>query len=433
MRSREFLKPLTEEATNSIQSDLDTISQVTINHPEVSKKINPALSALVNFLKAKAGQNRSIKEDPQTDSLIGELEAMLPGITEPALRDQIEQKIKQIKDSALSAEKAAEQQGFVQGAASVFNVRTASEEIEKLLNQVTQVPLNLRKLVKKELVNYVTEDNQTFDIVKQFISQCATPERYFNLPELIEAEASSSFTTDPNIVPIAKLLAGVVPVGKRSATGKGEVLMMLMGSGASEPEVGDLHVDLGGEVVMVEVKASEGTTDWTLSSSAMNVAAARTILVNTVNKFAGRTVFLDAPAKTEKDGITGISGIGRDTLPILNPIFQQMGAAATKEMFGKMVLSVMGKEVELLLPPLLDSITDRGMDTAKMIPALKQFQFDWYKSKNKHYALITINTVTLSFSIAKTSEKFVGDPAVSATKIFDFRANPGAIITFKQK
>jgi hypothetical protein len=184
---------------------------------------------------------------------------------------------------------------------------------------------------------------------------------------------------------------------------------------------------------MVEVKASEGTTDWTLSSSAMNVDGARTILVNTVNKVAGRTVFLDAPAKTEKDGITGISGIGRDTLPILNPIFQQMGAAATKEMFSKMVLSVMGKDVETILPPLLDSITDKGMNPALMIPALKQFQFDWYKSKNKHYALITLNTVTLSFSIAKTGEKFVRDPSISATKIFDFRPNPGSIITFKQK
>ena len=95
-------------------------------------------------------------------------------------------------------------------------------------------------------------------------------------------------------------------------------MLAAIGKGTTKPAVGDIIVG----TKRIEVKASDldkkgKVTDFGFGSQP--VGKARTIMVNTINKTLGRVVLFDGDAgEQDENGVSGISGIGKRNLPMLN-------------------------------------------------------------------------------------------------------------------
>jgi len=436
MRAREFLKE------NVVQSDLDVISQITTDHPEVSKKINTALAALVSFLKLKTGQNKSISEDQQTDSLIDELEALLPGITDPILRTQIEQKIKQIKDSAEAAEKTATAQGFQTGIALGNNPDKAIEhlntEINNRLKKLSQIPQAVRSAVSKEAFDTIrqTKDSKA---VLSFLDACSQPTKPIDLENIITSGGTGQLvSSDDPYFEIIRHLAKINPGSGNAASGQGEWMLVLAGTNTKKITPGDIQVGS----FKVEVKASDtkegkrSLTDFVLNSQKLPVEQSRNHLIDAVNRILGKPALKHGSATKG-----GISALNSKTLERLNPLFSEMNKIkpnSVQETFKEMWRIIMP---ESDLAPYIDNIAkeinpDGTIDLQKMYGPTATLAAAYYKLSNQHDALLLLNIPTLSYTVVndpkEMSDLLKKDAStLTMSSIFDFRNNPGSI-TFKK-
>ena len=344
--------------------------------------------------------------------------------SDPRLKAIAEKKIKE-----------AEATGFTVGAALGQEKPFAGlqKTITDAVMQLRQLPEMYKKVVAKECIHMVVEGVPHAHVVK-FLQQCATPNRLIDLPTIVSRSGSGTLPIPEQYVEICRRIARLTPGSSNAATGKGELMLILIGNDTEKATPGDILVDK----TPIEVKASDSTgsalSDFVLGK--MDTKSARTILVNAVNKTAGTTVLLDKEAKFKSaDGsAVGISGIGRDTLPVLNQYFSQMGRPAVQQMFSQMLSAAVGSGLDQQISEVVGSISEDGtLDPAKIIPPMKKLVFDFYQLKNKHAGLLALNIESLNYTMSLTGDEFAGAPEILVTKIFDFRPVASSILSIKRK
>ena len=341
--------------------------------------------------------------------------------SDPRLKALAEKKIKEAEaesfnvGSALSSSNAFEK----------FN-----KDVLSLVSNLKQLPLAFSDEVAKALSHMAVQGTNHNDLLN-FLDACATEERIIDLASIVSKSGSGSFSIPKQYQGIVKALALITPGSKNAASGKGELMLAAIGKGTTKPTVGDIIV---GEK-RIEVKASDGATG-KLSDFALGkqtVSKARTIMVNTINKTLGKVVLLDAPAEQQdENGISGISGIGKQNLPMLNKLFAEMGADATQKMFREMFTAVVGSKFSEDIDKIIAAIDEKGIEATKFKSGVIGLLFDYYKAVNKHDGLLTINIPNLTYNYVEDAESFASSN-ITAITLFNFRDVAGSITTFKQK
>lgn len=330
--------------------------------------------------------------------------------------------------------KEAEATAFTVGAALGNDKPFAGVQkaVTEAVTELTQLPGLYKKAVAKECIHMIVEGEPQQNVIK-FLQQCATPGRVIDLSTLVSKAGNGRLPIPEQYQSICKHLARLAPGTSNARTGKGELMLIMIGNNTEKATPGDIKVNND----LVEVKASDvsgsAMSDFVLGK--MNTASARKILVNTINQVAGKTVFLDKEAKAKlPNGATGISGIGRDTLPILNTYFAQMGRADVVNMFTSMLEASVGTELRSQISEVVNAISEDGtLDPALIIPPMKKLVFDYYQLKNKHAGLLTLNVETLNYTMSLTGDDFAQASDVMVTKIFDFRPVASSILSIKQR
>ena len=328
------------------------------------------------------------------------------------------------------AEAAAFKVGYTLSAKDVFS--QFNNEVLSLVKNLTQLPPDFSKELTKTFSHLAAQGIDQNQLIS-FLKDAATPDRIINLPSIVSKSGSGSLPIPSQYRDIVQALAVVTPGSKNAASGKGELVLAVIGKDTTKPSIGDIVV--GNK--RVEVKASDEAKG-SLSDFALGgqpVEKARKIMVDTINRVLGRTVLLDAPAssKDEATGATGISAIGVKNLPKLNELFKEMGEQETKEMFKKMFLAVVGSKFNDDIEKIVTAIDSNGIQLEKMRRGVVELLFNYYKSINGHSGLLTLNVPKLTYNYVEDSEAFASLKDITIGSLFDFRSNPGSITTFKQK
>ena len=307
-----------------------------------------------------------------------------------------------------------------------------NDEVVSLVSELKQLPPAFSKEVVKELSNMAVQGTNHNDLLN-FLNACATEERIIDLPSIVSEFGSGSFSIPEQYREIVKALAQITPGSSNAASGKGELMLAVIGKGTTKPAVGDIVVGKK----RIEVKASDkgpkgAETDFGFGSQP--VGKARTIMVNTINKTLGRVVLFDGDAgEQDENGVSGISGIGTRNLPMLNKLFVEMGASATQTMFREMFTAVVGSKFSEDIDKIVSDIDENGIDATALRSGVIGLLFDYYKAVNKHDGLLTINLPNLTYNYVEDAESFASLPNITIGSLFDFRKKPSSITTFKQK
>jgi hypothetical protein len=337
--------------------------------------------------------------------------------------------------------KAVAEQKLKDAEAAGFNVGTAlssgnafakfNKDVLSLVSDLKQLPPAFSNEVAKALSHMAVQGTNHNDLI-DFLKVCATEERVIDLESIVSKSGSGSLPIPEQYREIVKALALITPGSKNAASGKGELMLAAIGKGATKPAVGDIVV---GEK-RIEVKASDAgkgsLSDFGFGSQP--VGKARTIMVNTINKTLGRVVFFDGDAgEQDENGVSGISGIGKKNLPMLNKLFAEMGASATQKMFREMFTAVVGSKLSEDIDKIVAAIDENGIEETALRAGVVGLLFDYYKAVNKHDGLLTINIPNLTYNYVEDAETFASLPNITIGSLFDFRNNPSSITTFKQK
>ncbi len=344
--------------------------------------------------------------------------------SDPRLKAIAEKKIREAETTGFTVGAALGQEKPFEGLKKTIN---------DAVNQLKQLPNMYKKEVAKEAVHMVIDGVPHATVVK-FLQGCATPNRVIDLPAIVSKAGSGILPIPKEYQEICQRFARLTPGSSNAATGKGELMLILIGNDTEKATPGDIIVD----GAPIEVKASDvsgsAVSDFVLGK--MDTASARTILVNSVNKAAGKTVFLNKEAKVKSaDGTaTGISGIGRDTLPILNQYFATMGKPSVAKMFSEMLVAAVGAGFEQQISNIVTAVSEDGtLDPAAVIPLLKKLVFDFYQTKNKHVGLLALNVETMGYTMSLTGDDFARAAEIQVTKIFDFRPVASSILSIKRR
>jgi hypothetical protein len=389
--------------------------------------INLRQSVLGILAQLDAQGEHELAEDVRTpDQIIANIESdedyfqrLLD--SDPKLKAIAERKIKEAEAVAFTAGAALTDKPF----------EVLKKSVTDAVNALTQIPSTYKEVITKEAVHVVVEGTPV-DTVLKFLRDCARPNRIIDLPNIVNRAGSGELAIPREYRTIATKIARLTPGSSNAAMGKGELLLILIGRDTSKATPGDIKVgNLPIEVKASDTSGKSNLSDWVLGK--MDTRSARTILVKTVNQAAGRLVFLDKEAKTVNNNVTGISGIGRDTLPVLNEWFKTMGYEKVADMFRKMINVAVGPGFEDNADEVARSISPDGtMDPNRVIPPLKKLVFEFYQEKNKHAGLLALNIANMTYTMSVNGNDFAESPDILVTKIFDFRPVASSILSIKR-
>ena len=431
MRFFEFVQPQQGESTVSKLIDI-------VKDPNADPRLKNEILAILKQLETAGNKADNKPANPNPQEQIA---------TESTASDTI-QTIESDEDyyqRILNSDprlKAVAEQKLKDAEAAGFNVGTAlsssdafakfNDEVVSLVSELKQLPPAFSKEVVKELSNMAVQGTNHNDLLN-FLNACATEERIIDLPSIVSEFGSGSFSIPEQYREIVKALAQITPGSSNAASGKGELMLAVIGKGTTKPAVGDIVVGKK----RIEVKASDkgpkgAETDFGFGSQP--VGKARTIMVNTINKTLGRVVLFDGDAgEQDENGVSGISGIGTRNLPMLNKLFVEMGADATQAMFREMFTAVVGSKFSEDIDKIVAAIDENGIDATALRSGVIGLLFDYYKAVNKHDGLLTINLPNLTYNYVEDAESFASLPNITIGSLFDFRKKPSSITTFKQK
>ena len=342
--------------------------------------------------------------------------------------------------------KAAAEKLLKKAEAESFKIGQAlggKEALPQLKNRIADAIAKLPQLedklhikaVETAVRDLILDGDISQELVFEFLEECATTNRIFDLSGIVSNAPVANIKPIPEkYETICKNIARLTPGSSSSATGKSELLCILAGKGTKDQKTkGDINVDNK----LIEVKASDqgdkSLSDFVFGGK-MPTKDARKILVDTLNRELGKTVYIDGLAKQRNsEGISGISGIGVKNLPKLNKYFREIGEAKTKEMFKKMFEAVVGTGYSNEISAILESIGSDGINIEKYFPPLKKLMFQYYKDVNGHDGILTVNVPNLSFDYVEEAEDFEGLNQVSITFLFDFRPVASSITGFKRQ
>jgi len=431
MRFFEFAAP---------QQDQNTVSKLVdiVKNPNTDPKLKNEILAILKQLEVKGTkQDKQLNAIPPAEEITKEAVGDDTISTIESDEDYFQRilnsdpRLKAIAEKKL---KDAESQGFNVGSALSAGdaFKRFNDQVLSLVQHLKQLPPDFAKEVTKTFSHLATQGIDQQDLIS-FLQDCAKPDRLIDLPALTSKSGTGIRLNVPSkYQEIVKHLVAVTPGSKNAAAGKGELMLAVIGKDTTKPAVGDIIV---GEK-RVEVKASDATGK-TISDFALGkqpVEKARTIMVNTMNRTLGREVFLDATADTTNDqGVTGISSINTKNLAQLNKLFSEMGAEATQKMFREMFTAVVGNKFSKDIEDIVSSIDNNGINVESMRKAIVALLFDYYKSVNNHTGLLTINVPNLTINYVEDAASFAAIPNLTIGTLFDFRANPGSITSFKEK
>lgn len=304
------------------------------------------------------------------------------------------------------------------------------DQIFDAVDALDHLPKDYKDLLVKECISAVI-DGEDEATVMAFLDKCATSSRIIDLPAIVSTAGSGKLPIPVKYHQLCKRLARLVPGSSNAAAGKGELLLLTIGRNAKNAFPGDIVV----EGKQQEIKASDitksGISDFVLGK--MDTKSSRTILVTSINKFFGKTVFLDKEAKHKSNGVTGLSGISSTNIGLLNQYFKQMGNTAVSDIFAKMLEAAVGPGFDRQIVKVVKAISKDGtIDFSKMIPLMKELVFDFYQAKNGHHGVILLNIEKLEYTMTLTKKDFVNAPEILVTKLFDFRPVASSILSIKR-
>lgn len=429
MRFFEFAKPQQGESTVSKLVDI-------AKDPNVDPRLKNEILAILKQLETAGAQTDKKLANPQEQIATESTDAATIQTIEsdeeyyqrklnsdPRLKAVAEQKIKD-----------AEAAGFKMG-----TTLSAKDVFSQFNTEVLSLVKNLKQLTPrfsdelKSIISHLATQGIEQDRLISFLKAAATPDRIIDLPLIVSKNGGGPLPIPEEYKDIVQAMVGNPARGSNASTGKGELLLTVLGKDTVKPEVGDIIVGKK----PVEVKASDYTKGKKLTEFALGiqpVGKARTIMVNTMNKVLGRTIFLDATSTTvdEKTGVTGISSIGKQNLPKLNKFFQEMGQQQTQDMFRKMFLAVIGSKFSDDIEKIIASIDDNGIELEKMRQQVIELVFNYYKSVNGHVGILTVNIPNLTYNYVEDAETFASLENIKTGSLFNFRRNPSSITTFTQ-
>jgi hypothetical protein len=436
MRAFEFLTEFSgQPASNTVSILLDLVKD-----PDTDPNLKAEILDILKQLEQKTNQTPTSGNDPipvQEDAksnLISKIESDEEYYqklmnSDPRLKAIAEKKIKEAEAASFNMGSA------LSGDRAFTSLKT---DINTAFSKLPQIPTIFKSAIEKECINAVIEGDITKDSLLRFLGQCATPDRIIDMPTIVSKSLTSGNLVYPEeYLKLAKRIGKLTPGSSSSASGKGEALLILTGKGTEKANPGDITVD---GVGLVEVKSSDlsgksGLSDFVFGGK-MQTSKARTILVNTVNKAAGKVMYLDKLSKEtagdDTNNVSGISSIGPKALVKLNPIFQKMGAANTQKMFTDMFTAVIGSSFEQEIQDIVSTIDNNGVVPEKMFPGIKTLMFKYYQKINKHAGVLALNINHLTYSYTSDGEDFAKLPDIKTTSLFDFRPVNASITSFKK-
>lgn len=431
MRFFEFVQP--QQSENTVSKLVDIVKD-----PNTDPRLKNEILAILKQLETAGAKadNKPVDANPQEQIAIES--TALDTIQTIESDEEYWQKIMdsdpRLKALAEKKIKEAEAESFNVGAAlsSSNAFEKFNKDVLSLVSNLKQLPPAFSDEVAKALSHMAVQGTNHNDLLN-FLDACATEERIVNLTSIVSKSGSGSFSIPKQYQGIVKALALITPGSKNAASGKGELMLAAIGKGTTKPAVGDIIVG----TKRIEVKASDldkkgKVTDFGFGSQP--VGKARTIMVNTINKTLGRVVLFDGDAgEQDENGVSGISGIGKRNLPMLNKLFAEMGASVTQKMFREMFTTVVGSKFSEDIDKIIAAIDENGIEETAMRSGVIGLLFDYYKAVNKHDGLLTVNIPNLTYNYVEDAESFASLPNITIGSLFDFRDNPSSITTFKQK
>ena len=399
-----------------------------LKDPNISDEIRDEVERLLATL---ASQDDETNEDISADT-VNKIES------DEEYYERILNSDPRLKAAAEKLLKKAEAESFKMGQA--LGGKEALPQLKnKIADAIAKLPQLEDKLhikaVETAVRDLILDGDISQELVFEFLEECSTANRIFDLSGIVSNAPVANIKPIPEkYETICKNIARLTPGSSSSATGKSELLCILAGKGTRDQKTkGDINVDNK----LIEVKSSDigaKTISDFVFGGKMPTKDARKILVDTLNKELGRTVYIDGLAtQKNNEGITGISAIGQKNLPKLNEYFKEIGESKTKEMFNKMFQAVVGTGYTDEVSEILKSIGSDGIDMGTYFPALKKLMFQYYKDVNGHDGILTVNVPNLSFDYVEDAQDFEGLDQVSITYLFDFRPVASSITSFKRK
>ena len=430
MRLFEFTSSETGlDLSNSIDAELDKISNLIDQNPGIEGKINTELDKIISQAKAAIDLDTIDKEENPTsvndqefkeastgqsnfESKRAEIFSMLPKMS-PKEERALLKKLKELSDP-----------GRV--------MSDLSEELKTILSKRTDIAVGVRQIFIKELFDYIRLNPNDASLVSDFLNDCASGNGPIDLPEIISREGSGDLVDKSNPYrQILLKLAKTNPGSGNAASGQGEWMLVLAGKNTKKITPGDIQT--GNDRIEVKSSDSRGKsfTDFVLSSDKLPVAQAKDFFVGSINKILKRNAI---GSGTATEG--GISALNEKTVSKYADIFREVNSKKPNAM--QEIIKGLWKTVykEPSLEPYINSVAaavneDGSLELSKLYAPTAVLAAAAYKIANRHDALLMLNIPDRSYTVVRDPEEMqnlFADGAVqlAMTSIFDFRSNPGA-------
>lgn len=260
-------------------------------------------------------------------------------------------------------------------------------------------------------------------LMTDFLNECATT-GVIDTPAMVGGDTSSNRIplTNDAYEPIVRALLDITLPGG-AAVGKGEIGIAFAGIDSIK-ETTDISVGS----LAVEVKASQGTSDFYMKGTAGagfgNHMAGVKELVTHLNK--ARANF--KPSNEVKNG--GIASFNDKTVKALQPYFKKMGQEKTYEMIMKVLKKIHANSpdtVEKYGEEILSCINEDGtVDYEMLLMPTAKLNFEYYKEMSGHDGVLMINIDAFTYFYVEDPESFadlVANGALKQKGAIEFRTN----------
>lgn len=427
MRFFEFTQSSQPNTSNQMAELEYVLDHVPID-PVVLKKVK-------DFAKSRAKQ-----KTPQTTAPAKPVPAQQPqtvtptqsqSATEPPVKESVENDIDEILD-VLSNNSDPQ---MITQILHVIKKNGYRNLIDQVIKQKFQSGGKAVATIKDEIIKTIDSISETVSVKEMidFLNACASG-GVIDCTSMIQSEQGTLVQRQP--IPVTnesykKFIGPLMNISLTggAASGRGEIGLAFAGIGAAK---GAKDLTING--TDIEVKASTQTTDFWLKGtkgfSKDKAKEASAIFLNKLNSVGGKF----ALSQLKREG--GLAQVTATSLPVLNPLFQQLGQAETQNLLKTVIKKIhYATDISQFDTDVDAAVAEDGtLDIKKLELAAGKIAFYYYQKMENHPGILMLNVADLSYTYIKSAEDMstaVQSLGLQSTGIINFRPNSEGSTTWK--
>lgn len=424
MRFFEFTQPQQSNVNNQM-ADLEYVLHHAPIDPAILKKIK-------EFAKSRAKQKVKQSQIPTKPVVTQQPQPNGSVQPQPEVKESLESDIDELLDVLATS---ADPQ-MVRDMLHAAKKNACRNLIDQIVKQKFQSGDRALATIKAEIIRTINDIAETVSVKEMidFLNACVAG-GVIDCVSMVQSEEGTLVQRQPFPLTNEAYRKFIGPlcninIGGGAAGGRGEVGLAFAGIGATK---GAKDLTINGTDIEVKASTALQADFWlkgTKGFSKDKAKEASSIFLNKLNSVGGKF----AISQLKREG--GLAQVTASSLPILNPLFQQLGQVETQKLLKTVIKTIHhATDVSQFDADIDASVEKDGtLDISKLELAVGKIAFYYYQKMENHPGVLMLNVGDLTYTYIKSPEDMVTaiqSLGLQSTGVINFRPNSEGSTTWK--